>query len=256
MIVVTRLLAALVFLVAAAMLLLSLAGGVGVWIVKEPATAKTAKIFERIDAALNVADQGLAQVETSLTQAAQRLADARQEQQKLAQQAQPNNALQRFLARTVQQQIAPGMTDANQKLFAVAEAVVVINSVLEDVGNFPLLSVTGLDTERLDDINRRLADVPPAVWDLSRLMGETAPEADEQFSRIQQALQTLQGLVAAYAAQVTEVRQRTDGLKARVFAWITPAAAAISAVCFWIALSQLSLMVHACSWWKGSGRRS
>jgi hypothetical protein len=253
-----RILAGLTLLLGAAMLLLSLAGGIGVWIVKGPATAKATRIFERIEAALDAADQGLDHAETSVARAAERLDSAREEQRRLAQEPQRNNALRRLLARKVQQTIAPQLGDAHEKLHTVAEAAVVVNSVLEDVGNFPFLSVAGLDIDRLTEMNSRLADVGPAAWELSRLLGEPAPgpgadPAGAQLSRIEQALKTMRASIAEYQSQVTQVRERKEALKSKTLPWITPAAALISVACFWIALSQISLLSHACSWWKHPG---
>jgi hypothetical protein len=251
-----RILAGLALLLSAALLLLSLAGGVGVWIVKGPATAKATRVFGRLEAALDVAEQNLDQVKTSLARAAERLDSAREEQRKLAQEPQPNSALRRLLARTVQTKMGPELGNAHEKLHTVAEAAVVVNSVLEDVGNFPFLSVTGLDIDRLTEMNNRLADVGPAAWELSRLLGEPVPDSDAantQLSQIDQALKTMRRSIAEYESQVTEVRQRTEALKSRTLPWITPAAVLISVVCFWIALSQVSLMFHARSWWKHSG---
>ena len=248
-----RILAGVVLLVSAAGLLLSLAGGSGVWIVKEPATAKATRVFERIAAALDVADQGLDNVQKSLARAVERLDSAREEQRKLAQEPQPNSALRRALARTIQQRIAPEIGNAHEKLHTVAEAAVVVNSVLEDVGNFPFLSASGLDIDRLTEINSRFADVGPATWELSRLLGEPAPERDAastQLTRIEQSLKTMRGLVVEYVRRLTEVRQRTEELKSRTLPWITPASILISVACFWIALSQVSLLSHAWSWWK------
>jgi hypothetical protein len=252
-----RILAGLILLLSTVVLLLSLAGGVGVWVVKEPVTAKATRTFERIEAALDVAERNLDQVKTSLNRAAERLDSAREEQRKLAQEPQPNSAFQRIAARKVLPRIAPDLGNAHEKLHTVAEAAVVVNSMLEDVGNFPLLSVTGLDVERLTEINNRLAEVGPAAWDLSRLLGEPGPEPDAdaagaQLSRIERTLQTMQGLIAEYQSRVTEARQRAEALKSRTLSWITPAAILISVVCFWIALSQVSLMSHAWSWWKRS----
>jgi hypothetical protein len=251
-----RILAGLTFLLALAGLLLSLAGGVGVWLVKEPVTEKTTRIFGRIEAALDVADQGLDHVETSLARAGERLDSAREQQRKLAQEPQTGGALRRMLARTVRQSIAPELGDANEKLHTVAEAAVVVNSVLEDVGSFPFLETTGLDLGRLTEMNSRLAGVAPAAWDLSRLLGESGPDADAgaQISRIAQVLQTMRRSIADYKSQVTQVRQRVGALQAKTLPWITPAAALVSGVCFWIALSQVSLLFHACSWWRHAGR--
>jgi hypothetical protein len=259
MLICKRIVAGLVLLLSAAGLLLGLVGGGGVWIIKGPVTERATRVFGRIEAALDVADQGLDHVKTSLAKAGERLESAKDEQRKLAQQPQPNSAVRRMLARTVQQRIAPELENANEELHTVAEAAVVVNSVLEDVGNFPFLSVAGLDLGRLQEFNSRLADLGPAAWELSRLLGEPGQEADAagtQLSRIEQTLNTMQGFIAEYIGRVAEERQRLEELKSRTLPWITPAAVLFSLVCFWIALSQVSLMAHACSWWKYAGRNN
>jgi hypothetical protein len=167
----------------------------------------------------------------------------------------------RLLARTVQQRVAPELGDAHETLHTVAEAAVVVNSVLEDVGSIPLLSTSGLDLEGLTEINSRLADMGPAAWELSRLLGEPGPgpapdAAGAQLSRVERTLQTMRGLVGQYQTQVTQARQRTEELKARTLTWITPAAVLVSLVCFWIALSQVGLLSHARSWWRRSASTS
>jgi hypothetical protein len=120
-----RMLAGLTLLLSTMMLLLSLGGGVGVWRVKEPVTDKATRVFGRLEAALDLAEQNLAQVKTSLTRAPERLDSAREEQGKLAQEPQRSSALGRTLARTVQRSVAPELGNAHEKLHAVAEAAVV-----------------------------------------------------------------------------------------------------------------------------------
>jgi hypothetical protein len=255
-----RILAGLVLLLSVVALLLSLAGAVGVWLVKGRVTARATRVFERVESALAVADHGFEHVKSSLARAVERLDSAREEQTKIAQQPQSNNAMRRMLARTVQQKIAPELGNANEKLHTVAEAAVVVNSVLEDAGNFPFLATSGLDIEGLTRINTRLSEVAPAVWDLSRLIGEprSDPDPDEaaQMSRVDQTLKTMQGLLSDYESQVTQVRHRVEALKARTLPWILPASILISLACIWIALSQVSLLIHAWSWWKRSGNNT
>ena len=259
MMVFTRILAGLTFLLGMVGLLLSLAAGVGVWIVKGPATTKATRIFERIEAALDIADQGLDHVKTSLSTATTRLENARAEQRELARQPDSNNALRRMLARTVQQTIAPQFNNqVHNKLHTIAEAAVVVNSMLEDMGNFPFLTVTGLEVGDLTHINNRLTEVESSAWELSRLLGEPEPnynDAGNRLSQVETALKAMRGLIAEYEPQVTQVRERTEALKARTLPWITPAAVLVSVGCLWIALSQVSLLCHACSWWKQSGHK-
>jgi hypothetical protein len=249
-----RILAALVFLLATVGLLLSLAGGIGVWVVKAPVTERATKLYGRADAALDLAERSLREVKASLDRATERLGTLKEEQRELAQQPQRGAGMRRLLA----QQFVPECDHAHDTLHTVAKAAVVVNSILEDVGNFPLLYTSGLDTDRLAEINERLGQVGPAAWELSRLFGGPNPgaesdEAERQLSGIERALQAAQGMVAEYESQVAEVRQRSAELKSRTLFWITPVAALFSFVCFWIALSQVSVMSHALSWWKRAG---
>ena len=252
-----RILAGITILFGVAALLLSVTVGIGVWVVKGPVTAKANHVVGRVEAALDVADKGLAHVKTSLNNAAERLDDAKKQQTKLAQEPQ-RNTLRRTIARTALQSIAPEIGDAHEKLHTVAEAAVVVNSVLQDVGNLPFLSFSGLDHEGMAAMNSQLARVGPAAWDMSRLFGTPGPEPDSdaataELSRIERALETMQGLIAAYHPRLAGVRQRTEELKSRTLSWITLTAFLVSFVCFWIALSQVSLLCHARSWWRHSG---
>jgi hypothetical protein len=170
--------------------------------------------------------------------------------------------VQRFVAQTALRQFAPDFEkNAHETLHAVAEAAFVVNSILEDVGNFPLLADSGFDTDRLTEVNDRLARVAPAAWELSLLFGDpnSGPDSDaaaeRQLSRIEEVLKAAREMVADYQSQVAQVRQRMEALKSRTLPWITPAAILISFVCVWVALSQVSLLSHACSWWKRAGQR-
>ena len=250
-----RSLAVLTYLRSTAMLLASLAGAVGVWIVIVPVTAKVNRVFGKIESSLDLVEENLDQVEASLVRAAERLGPARQEQKQLSQQREP--ALKRRkLARAVQQSIAPQFEDAHAKLQTVAEAALVLNSVLEDLGNFPFLKTAGLDTERLAEMNKSLGNVAPTAWELSRLLGEPeldSDAADAELSRMERTLASLQAwLVQLKKERITQVRQRTSQLKAQVLTWIMPGAILVSGICFWVALSQVGLMFHARSWWKQS----
>jgi hypothetical protein len=243
-----RILGILALQLGAAGLLLSLAVGVGVWVVKEPVTARATHISERVDAGLDLAEQKLQHAQTSLANAAERLENVKEERRQLPKESQRWDLGRRAVARTVQRSLGPELSDAHKDLHEVAEAAVVVNSVLEDVGNLPFLSETGLDMDRLAEINSRIAQVAPASWELSRLLGEADPETDAQMSQVEQLLTRLRELVADYQNQVKQVRQRTTALKARVLAWITPAAIIVSSVSFWIALSQLCILSRAWSW--------
>jgi F0F1-type ATP synthase membrane subunit b/b' len=253
-----RILAGFILLLAAAMLVFSLAAGIGIWFVRAPVMDRATTLLGRIEAALDAAGQGLNQVKASLGRAADRLNEVTDEERELARGPQKKSDKRRqLLAQKVQQRLAPVLGDSYAKLQKIAEAAVVINSVLEDVGNLPGLQVAGLEGNQLEAINSQLAAVSSSAWALSRLLGEPASAAghdpvDEQLSQVEQSLQKMQTLLAQYEPRLTQVRQQTATLKARALGWITPGTIGIALVCYWIAFSQAVMMSRAWSWWRKS----
>jgi hypothetical protein len=214
---------------------------------------RASQIFGRVEAALDVVDEGVDGARKSLARAMERLESARQEQRNLSQQPQLKNGKRKALALAVKRSLPPAIEDSRRKLDTVAEASVVVNSVLQDVGNLPFLSASGLDHERLTELNQRLAEVGPAAWELSEKLGDPdsdASAAGEQLSRIDQTMQTIHGFLDEYQPKVQQVRERTKRLKDGTQSWMTATAVLISALCSWIALSQASLLRQAWSWGK------
>jgi hypothetical protein len=250
-----RFVAGLILVPAAAGLILSLTGAVGVWVVKEPVTTRATRILSRVEAALDVAEHGLDQVKVSLDRAEERLADLRQGQ---SDPARTPSAARRMMARTVARQVSPELGNAQEELHAVAEAAVVVNSVLEDLANLPFLDTSRLDLDRLAQIKSRLAEVGPAASELGRLLGDPDPDpgpaAGAQLSRVKEVVVTVRQLTAEYELLVGQIRQQTHEIRAQMLPWILPAAVVVSFGCVWIALSQVCLLVCAWSWWKRSGR--
>ncbi|MGE3803397.1 MAG: hypothetical protein AB7K24_01850 [Gemmataceae bacterium] len=242
--------AALTALLAAACFFICVAGSFGIWIANGWATERLTLIFARVAGTLDAANQGLDQVKASLDRAGTRLAATREEQRKLAQDPQNNNTMHRWVARTVQQRVVPELGDANEKLHKVAELAVVVNSILEDVGTFPAFAASGLDLERLAEVNSQLAGVGSATWELSRLLADSNDKYDpdrvgDQLSRVQQ--------IAAYEPQLVRVRDTRATLEAKTFKWLDIVSVIVSISCVWIALSQISMFFHACTWWRRSG---
>src|SRR5262249_12991506 len=234
-----RALAVLVFLIAVVALLLSLTAGAGVWVVKKPATEFATRKFDKAEAALDKADRGLNVVKDVLGNAARNLEEVRQQQRA----APRDNLARRLMAQTVQRAIAPQLGEAQVTLNAIAEGLVVAQSVLEDVSELPQDKLN-VDAERLNRIQGQLAQAAPAAWELSRLLGNTEQDADAQCSRVEELLRSMQALASEYESRLAEVRQETERARAKTLRWITPAAAIISFASIWIALSQLSVMGH------------
>jgi hypothetical protein len=249
-----RLVAGLALLLGVVGLLLSLAAVVCVWVVKGPVTARATRVFERVDAGLKVVDTSIVEAQKSLARAADNLEAVKEERKQVPHDA-PRGDPKRLAVAGRVRTLAPDLSSAHEALHAVSDAAVVVNSVLEDVGNFPLLSESGLDTDELKDLKKRSNGVGSAAWELSGLLEGPSKddEAGDRVSRIEGGLTTMRRALGEYHARAMQARQRTDALRSRVLTWITPAAVIFSLVCLWVALSQISVLSHAWSWWKSSG---
>jgi hypothetical protein len=117
-----RVLGVVALLLGAAGLLLRLAVGIGVWVVKEPVTARARHISGRVDAALDLAEQKLDHARTTLANAAERLENVKEERRQLPREARRGGFAQMALARTVQRTLAPELNDAHKDPHTVAEA--------------------------------------------------------------------------------------------------------------------------------------
>lgn len=250
---VKRVLAIIVVLVSVAGLLLALAGGVGIWTVKQSVTETVTGILDRIGEGIDVARENLQQVKVSLARAQERLSEARAENRRIAQEPENGPNLRRMMARSVTQFVAPELGDANAKMYDIAKASVVVNSILEDVGNFPLLDVAGFNVEEISSLNEQLAAVGPTAFELSRLLNDpnaSTADAEAQVSRIEQTVTALKGWVVKYEQMLADVQDRKVDLTNRTLPWITPGAILISLACFWIAVSQVGMLFHAQRWWR------
>src|SRR5262249_1064617 len=111
-----RFLAGLTFLLSVVALLASLTGGVGVWMVQGTVRGKATKVFDRIEAKLDIADESLDHVQTSLVTAAKRLDEVQERRRTLAQEPQRGDRLRRFQVQTVQQSLGPEFDKAHERL--------------------------------------------------------------------------------------------------------------------------------------------
>jgi hypothetical protein len=253
---VRRLLAVVVILVSAAFLIAALAGSISVWVVKQPLIERTTKIGDRVDRALALAERGLGEVDAGLQKATESVNAIKDNHAKLGGDKEQNRFLMRLIAMRIDEGLAPQVQDTRQRLLAVTEAAVAINSVLGDLNELPSGSISGPDADRLKQISDLLQRLAASAQELNGMLTNPKPEgvsADAVGARvinIDQVLQTIRARVAEYLLQVTDFKQQVDTLRSRILRGVNLGTPIASLVFLWIAVSQVSLLVHAWSWLK------
>lgn len=219
----------------------------GIWMYKGQVTAKANHKFETMTRLLDQAVDALERTETSLRRATERLSAARAEQQRLAAEPLRGAGARRMLARTLHQQIAPEVTDAQAALRKIAETAFVVNSILEDARDWPGLGESVIDLAGLEQVNGRIGALSNSAWDVSRLFERPETELDQEAveecqSRVARTLQAIKEIVLEQRPRVGSLRERTLLAHTMFQNWATPVAVLATAALLWLAFSQICLL--------------
>jgi hypothetical protein len=248
-----RLLAVFVLLISVVVLLAAMAAVVGLWVVRGPATERLERLFDRADAVVKVAQAALARADGSLAKAAQSLNTVKEKHQELGSGADKDRAILNLIAMGINSEVAPEVQETRERLLAVTEAAVVLDSVLGDLNDLPAVSVSGPEAQRLGEIRQRLAQLAGITQQLGGMLNQGQPDKDALGSGvvdIDAILTKVRALVTEYTAKVAKAQEELAAWRARAFTWITIGVPAVSVLLVWIALGQVSLIAHAVSWLK------
>src|SRR5262249_28169915 len=123
-----------------------------------------------------------------------------------------NNPLVQLIVRQAATDLSPKVGNVRQALGSVTEAAVVIDSVLDNLNEIPLVSVSHLDTERLQATSGQLAALADRTQELSAMLPETndasASAVKDRASQIDGILIELQTVAAEYEPRVVQIQDR------------------------------------------------
>ena len=249
--VVKRIVGAVVVLLSALGFLAGLAGVAGVWAARQYLDGGAVRVFARVESALEVARRGARQVNDVLDKS-----EASLRQLKDAPAAAIDDPAKRLALRLAASQLTSDSSsqEVRDNLTAVAQAAVVANTVLENVGNLPLEPGTDLNAEGVRDLSARLTEAASLARQLDAMLddGAATPEAvRDRTSRIDAALTAVHAVTSEFEARVGRFSEREQEWKVRVFMWLNVGAVVATVLFLWFVLSQVSLLLHGWSWlWK------
>jgi hypothetical protein len=243
-----RIVGAICALLSTIVFLAFVGGIVGIWLVREPLTAKSDRILGRIEDTLRLVTHGL----TDLGNALRKAEDNLHQYQKGAAKSDgnpQNDAVLKLVAWQLKSQVAPDIGKARETLIGVSEASVVLNSLLDDVNECPTVQFDRLDPEQLHRVTHTLSRVTTSAQDLSRLLEEgKMTDSQEAATRMEEGLQRVRDAVGGFDSRLTEIKTRVTDLKAQLPRRIDIGVVVLTAVFVWLALSQISLLMHGWAW--------
>src|SRR5437016_2102691 len=194
----TRVLVAVVMVIAAVGFIVNAAGLVGVWVVRAPTSADVTDVTATMTHALGIVDNGLARVNNRVQDAQQTLTQVNNAAAQLGDRVEANSPLVTRLSQLVDNNLAPRIEDARTRASAIHDAVLTVNSTLLVLNRLPGLAVPKLSNE-LGSVSDRAQEAQTAVQDLRTTLA--AMKA---------------GLATKAQQAVTQVTSRIDAALARL----------------------------------------
>jgi len=228
---------------------LCIAGIVTCWVVRPSLIRNLSRSCESVDKILADVADGLERTRASLEKAKQGLAALPQ----AANQPGSERLHERLLLlRTLMPQLSPQIQDARRKLDVAADTAVVARSLLEGFEGMPLLQTTPLDTDRLRDTATQVKNLQESAEKLRAALGQSADDrwADAETARFEEQVSSAISKLDELLGHVEAIRQQLREVSARLAGWLTLTAAIVTGLLVWIAVGQLSLIIHGRALWK------
>ena len=226
--------------------------------IRETAIDRAGQSSERVVKLLGVARKNLVVVKSSLTNAQAKLHAVRRTAGPTAAKGIPFRGV---MAKQLAGDVGVNLGDARQTLGTVTDMAVVVNSLLEGIRELPLTQTDTLDMDRIERVSGGVNALIGKGQELDGLLGQDSTGADE--SKIDENTQIMAEVLADSINAIAEVFERVTKIEKRLVEirpnlnrWITLAVIGVTVVLFWVALGQVSLLVHGFSLWRGSARSS
>ena len=211
----TRILLAVIMIIAVVGFMVNAAGLVGVWVVRAPTSSAVTDVTATMTHALTMVDNGLTRVNTQVQDARQSLTRVNNAAAKLGDRIQANSPLVTRLSQLVDNELAPRIENARATASTIHDAVVSFNGVLVALNRLPATTAPRLNDE-LGSVSVRAQEAQAAVQDVRATLAEikagTVTKAEaavtQLTSRIDAALARIQAIVNTYQAKVTDTQTR------------------------------------------------
>jgi uncharacterized protein YukE len=248
-----RVLVAVALLLAVIGLIITLAGVIGLWVVRGPARDAVTAVTTALNSQLGRVNQALRQVSAAVDQGRQALTavdDA------------TNNAGGRVDALTsaVRDKLAPKIAAARMAAGTLRDGAVAVNATLETLNNLPFITVPTL-TDELSALSDRVEAAQSDVQDLRATIAEARAGVSADLkaavttrtSRIDAGLAQIQAVATKYQAAATQRQQQVTDLANTLLGTIDLLVVTLTVLLLVFAVGQ-ALLIYICWQYVRTGR--
>lgn len=258
--IVKRILAVVVMVISVLVLVPSLTGIVGTWIIRAELNTGLVNIVTEAESTAATVKQGLDRLDTALTQARDEVAAVEQEAQAIGTDLDQNKPLLTAIADRLGLDLAPLVDSAREIMTTIREAVAAVNSIIETVNTLPFISKPIAELEALNELPQEIESFQTEVQNLRTAIDERRSEIIEgavsiittPASQLRGTLDEAQTTVSGFSQQIGTVQEELSSFKTAIGRWLTWAAVILTLILLWLAFSQVGLLIL--SWRAFSGK--
>lgn len=248
-----RIAAVVVMIVGLLVLLASLAGIAGTWIVRGQLDAELTGIVTAAETRAGAIQQQLTGLDSALTQARSQVSAVEQEVQAFGTDLEQNRPLLSAISDRLGLDLSPLVERAREIMSSVRETMAAVNTAVEAINAIPFVSVPVPELEKLSKLSDDIDGFRTEVQNLRTTIEQRRTEIIQgavslittPTSQIGSVLDKMQGTVSGYREEVRAVQDGLSNLNASLSSGLTWAAVILSFVLLWIVLSQVALLVLA-----------
>ena len=245
-------LALLVMAISGVVLVVALAGIIGVWSVNTPLTESILRVFVPIDRGLDRVAEVTTNVDNRLENARTQLSEVEDVIDQASQGLIEMDLLQVTLERILGDELEPVVADIRQTVEGIRQTLISIRDTAEALNSVPFVDVPVPDYERLQALDEQVTKIREDLQELRAIRREQRAEAvttlaerlTQPVTRMDTALNQLQTRLGETEAELERTAQQSAQLQAQIPVWIDWGSVFITVILLWIALSQVSLFVH------------
>jgi len=246
-----RILAAIVMGISVLVLVLSVAGIVGVWIARSQLTEDLVGVLAAAETRANMAQQKLGELDATLTQTSDQIALVEQQVLEVGADLEQGGSLLTAISERLGVDVAPLVDRARGLLGTIREASAALSSITEVINGLPFISSLVPDLDLLNNLSQEMESLQAEIQNLQTVIEQKRTEIIQgavsfittPASQIRSTLDQLQVTVSGYSQQLAALQEALSTLKVIVENGLIWMAVILTLMLLWLALSEVALFV-------------
>ena len=248
-----RILAILTMALSVILILLSVAGIVGNWVVNDSLTDGMVTILTGVETRLGLADDALGRLDTRVSDARDRIAAFEETVQTAGENFVENPVILTALSEKLDLGIAPAINNLREAVQSIRETMAGIQTAIETINALPFVSAgeklpdgTKLQqlSEGMDSLTEGVEETRTGVREAKQnMVARVAFSFGMGISKLDGGLATIETAVTDYGAQVSELRAEILALKDSLTFWLDLASVILTLILLWLVFSQVVVFI-------------